>query len=131
MRLRSLIILVLFACVACAAAIDGKWTAEFKMKGGKKNPGQERTVQVTLNLKSNGNQLSGTAVTSGGRRDRTAQIQNGKIEGNRFSFTTVQSTKKGEQKQEWRGTIEGDTLQGTRGREGARRGQPFTAKRAS
>ena len=126
MRVRTLILFLLAACLASAAAIDGAWTSEMKMKGGKK--GGDRTVTITLNLKSQGDQLTGTVV-SGGKRSRSAQIQDGKIEGNRFSFTTVQTTKKGEQKQEWRGTIEGDTLQGTRSRAGGKRGQPFTAKR--
>ena len=126
MRFRTLILFLLAAGLAAAAAIDGAWTSEMKMRGGKK--GGDRTVRITLNLKSQGDQLTGT-VESGGKRSRSAQIQDGKIEGNRFSFTTVQTTKKGEQKQEWRGTVDGDTLQGTRSRAGGKRGQPFTAKR--
>ena len=99
-----------------------------KMRGGKKGGGQDRTVQVTLNLKSEGNTLTGS-VSGAVKKRGSAQIQDGKIDGNQFSFTTVQSGKKGEQKQTWRGTIDGDTLQGTRSRTGGKRGQPFTAKR--
>ena len=69
-------------------------------------------------------------MAGGKKRSGTAQIQDGKIEGNQFSFTTVQiSKKKGEQKETWQGTVDGDTLQGTRSRAGGKRGQPFTAKR--
>ena len=57
-------------------------------------------------------------------------IQDGKIEGNQFSFTTVQtSKKKGDQKVEWKGTVEGDQLKGTRSSGKRGRGAPFTAKR--
>jgi hypothetical protein len=128
MRLRTLILFCLAIGLAAAASIDGTWTSEMKMRGGKKGGGQDRTVTVTMNLKSDGNALTGT-VNGGGKKSGNAQIQDGKIDGNQFSFTTVQTTKKGEQKQTWRGTIDGDTLSGTRSRAGGKRGQPFTAKR--
>jgi hypothetical protein len=129
MRLRTLILFGLAAALASAAGLDGTWTSEMKMRGGKKGAAQERTVTVTLNLKSEGDKVTGTVMSGGKKRRGTAQIQDGKIEGNQFSFTTVQTTKKGEQKQTWRGTIDGDTLEGTRSRAGGKRGQPFTAKR--
>jgi hypothetical protein len=129
MRLRTLILFGLAAVLASAASLDGTWNSEMKMRGGKKGGGQEQTVTVTLNLKTDGDKVTGTVVSGGKKRSATAQIQDGKIEGNQFSFTTVQKTKKGEQKLTWHGTIEGDQLQGTRAREGGKRGQPFTAKR--
>ena len=129
MRLRSLILFLLATCLASAAAIDGTWTGDMKMKGGKKTGGQDRVVQVKLNLKADGDKATGTVMSGGGKRSATAQIVDGKIQGNQFSFTTVQTTKKGEQKLEWRGTINGDTLDVTRSRAGAKRGQSFTAKR--
>jgi hypothetical protein len=128
MRLRTLILFCLAAGLACAAAIDGAWTSEMKMKGGKKSGGQDRTVHVIFNLKSDGSTLTGT-VNSGGKKRSPAQIQDGRIDGNQFSFTTVQTTKKGEQRLTWRGAIDGDTLTGTRSRAGGKRGQTFTAKR--
>jgi len=123
---------LLTAGLASAAAIDGAWTSEIKMRAGKKSGGQDRTVSLKLNLTTDASgQITGTVITGGRKRDQTAQIQSGKLDGNSFSFVTVQSTKKGEQKMEWRGTLDGDTLQGTRSREGARsrRGQSFTARR--
>jgi hypothetical protein len=126
MRLRTLILFLLAVALASAATLDGTWSSEMKMKSKK---GGDRTVQVTFNLKTQGDQITGTVVSGGKKRNATAQIQDGKIDGNRFSFTTVQTTRKGEQKQQWKGTIDGDTLEGTRSRSGGRRGQSFTAKR--
>jgi hypothetical protein len=117
------------ACLAWGAAIDGVWTAEMKMRSGKKTAGIERIVQVKLNLKADGDKATGTVVSAGKKRDATAQIVDGKVDGNSFSFTTVQKTKKGEQRLVWRGTVAGDTLQGTRSRNGGKRGQSFTARR--
>lgn len=132
MRLRTLILFLLAACLASAAALDGTWTSEMKMKAGKKAGGQERTVSLTFNLKSDGDgQITGSVISGGRKRSQTAQIQSGKLDGNNFSFVTVQTTKKGEQKLEWRGTLDNDTLQGTRAPQGGKgkRSQTFTAKR--
>src|SRR3954471_1171111 len=122
MRLRTLILFALATVLASAAGLDGTWTSEMKIRAGKKSGGTERTVTVTLNLKAEGDKVTGTVMSGGKKRSSTAQIQDGKIDGNSFSFTTVRKAKKGEEKQTWRGTIEGDTLQGTRSREGGKRG---------
>jgi hypothetical protein len=129
MRLRTLILFCLAAALASAAGLDGTWTSEMKMRGGKKTAAQERTVTVTFILKSDGDKVTGTVISGGKKRSGTGQIQDGKVEGNQFSFTTVRKSKKGEKKETWRGTIDGDTLQGTRSREGGKRRQAFTAKR--
>lgn len=116
--------------MASGAAIDGSWIAELKMKGGKKTGSQDRIVEVKFNLKSDGDKATGTVISGARKRAATAQIVEGKIEGSEFSFTTVQSTKKGEQRLEWRGTVDGDTLKGTRSRAGAKRGgRSFIAQR--
>ncbi len=114
-----------FAITASAASIDGTWVSKRTMK----RQGQERTITTTFNLKSAGSQLTGTVTTAFGQRERTVDIQNGKIEGNAFSFTTVQKGRQGqEMKILWKGTVEGDQLKGEAGPEG-RRARPFTAKR--
>lgn len=115
--------------VAAAAAIDGKWLAEIKIPAGKKAGSTEQTITTMLNLSSSGTTLTGSVTMKAGKRDREVQIQDGKIEGNSFSFVTVMQGKKGDQKLVWKGTVEGDTLKGTRGREDQRRGAPFTAKK--
>ena len=112
-----------------AASIDGKWVAEVRSKAGKKQGGGEQIAKFTLDLKSSDGKLTGTISSPGRRRDRTMTITDGKIDGDAISFTTIQKSKKAERKLLWRGTLRGDELTGTRGREGARRGESFTAKR--
>jgi hypothetical protein len=117
----------LFSWVAVAAQIDGSWNGEMKA-GGKKAAGQ--VSQISLSLKSDGNQLTGTVSMPRGKKGRSTpvQIQDGRIDGNSFTFTTVQTTKKGEKRQTWRGTIDGDQISGSTGK--GKRGTPFTAKRS-
>ena len=119
---------VVFACSAAAADIDGKWVFESKLAAGKKG-GEAVTVKNTLNLKANGSSLTGTVSMGGRKKDTSASVKDGKIEGNKFSFVTVVTGKKADQKVTWSGTVEGNELKGTRSREGAKRGQPFTAKK--
>lgn len=126
-----LVLSCLGALVLPAAGIDGKWVTEFKMQGGKKAGGEEVTVKTTLELKSEGEALRGTVRNEVRGRERTVEISDGKIEGDRFSFTTTQRSRQGEVKLRWEGTVAGDELKGSRGREGARRSLPFIAKRAS
>ena len=106
-----------------SANIDGKWVAEVETKnrkgGGKQN--------VILNLKADGSTLTGNV--SAGRRGRGADIQNGKLDGDKFTFTTVQKGKQREQKLNWTGTVAGSELKIDRQREGAKRAQSFTAKK--
>jgi hypothetical protein len=132
MKWITLGVLFLFAWIAAAAQIDGTWSGEMKSAARKKGGGQETVSPITLNLKAEGNQLTGTVSISRGKKrkgSRPIQIQDGKIDGNSFSFTTVQSGKKGEKRQTWQGTIEGDQLKGSTGR--GKRGTPFTAKRTN
>ena len=120
--------LIAFAGLAAAAGIDGKWTSEIKA-GGKKAANQP-AAPVTFDLKSDGGALQGSVITKG-RRERSTTIQDGKLEGDTFSFMTVQKGKKGDVKTLWKGTLDGEQLKGTRTREGARRSADFTAKRAA
>ena len=120
----------LLASAAVAGPIDGKWTFEQKMKG-RKGAG-EVTVNHVLNLTAEGEKLTGTVSSDRGKRGRALPIQDGKIEGNKFSFVTVQKNRKSnkEMKIKWEGTVDGDQLQGTQSAEGRKkRGTSFTAKR--
>ena len=117
----------LAAAALSAASIDGNWI--FETKNQNKKSGAETTAKVTLALKSEGAALTGAVTTGGRRRNTTAEIKDGKIDGNRISFVTVTQKRKGEQKFTWTATLEGDELRGTRTREGARRGIEFTARR--
>jgi hypothetical protein len=130
---RLILAVILSAAVAAAAGIDGQWTSEIAARTPKKGakagaPG--KPIELRFDLKSEGGQLTGTVRGGAGKRTAAMTIQDGKMDGDNFSFTTVQKTKNGENKWQWRGTVKGDELTGTRTRDGARRGQSFTAKRA-
>lgn len=130
--MRTVLSILALACTlplaVQAAALDGKWLAKIERKDAAKGT---VTVEFTLDLKVEGNRLTGTVTGGAARRPVTMTIENGKVEGDRFSFTTVQKGRKGDQKFLWEGTVSGDELKGTRTAEGRRRGVPFTAKRAS
>lgn len=119
--------LVTASLIAFGADASGKWIFENRMETKK----GEVTMKTTLDLKSDGATLTGKVTSTGGRRDFTADIADGKIDGNKLTFTTTQTTRNGELKVKWEATLEGDTLKGTRSVEGRKRGQEFTAKRGS
>jgi hypothetical protein len=119
--------MLVIAWSATAANLDGKWAAEVT-PGGKKGITANKTA-VTLDLKSQGSQLTGSVIASKGKRARPMAIQDGRIDGDRFTFTTVQRAKKGDVKFTWQGTLNGAQISGTRSRDAAKRGVPFTAKR--
>jgi len=117
---------------AAAAGIDGRWTCEVKAAGRRAVNAKGKTATpgpLVLDLKSESGKLTGTVRSSTGKRGRQMQIQDGKLEGDSFSFVTVARGKKDDRKWTWRGALHGEEISGTRTREGARRGQPFTAKR--
>lgn len=119
------ICLLLLAGVALAGAIDGKWVAERKME----RDGQSMTIVQTFDLKSEGNAFTGKLTMQfGDMEPRTVDIKDGKLDGNKFSFSTVMSTPNGDFKTVYNGAIEGDTLKGTAEREGGQP-RPFEAKK--
>ena len=116
----------LLAGVALAASIDGKWVSERKFDRG----GETMTIKSTFELKAEGSTLTGTVVTVFGEKEMPKlEIKDGKIDGNKFSFSVVFSGPRGEFKTVYEGTVEGDALKGTA--TGARGANPFEAKRAS
>ncbi len=123
----SILVSVLLAGTMLAASIDGKWKATSESKSKK---GKSATITTIFELKADGSTLTGSVTTGRGRRDVTMTIKDGKIEGDRFTFTTVQQNKKkGEVKVEWSGSVTGDELKGTSTLGGKRKGTEFTAKR--
>lgn len=117
--------MLLLAGLAAAASIDGKWVSERKMN----RDGQEFTIIQTFDLKSDGSTLTGKlSMQFGDMEPREIEIKDGKIDGNKFSFTTTMSTPNGEFKSIYNGTVEGETLKGTSEREGGQ-ARPFEAKR--
>jgi len=127
------LMLMLVCGIALAADINGKYVAEQKITppGG----GEERVVRTTFDLKTAGDVLTGT-VTGGGRRGGgepppPAEIKEGKVDGSKFSFKTLTPGRDGaEVTTVYEGTVEGDTLKGTRVRQGGQgQPQPFEAKK--
>jgi hypothetical protein len=121
--LLTTLVLCAASLTAFAASIDGKWTSEMKMG--------ERTIQNTFNLKADGSTLTGTMEMSMGGQSRSVDIKNGKVDGDKFSFTTVQRGKQGERTVVYEGSVEGDQLKGTVKPEGGDQGRPFMAKKAN
>ena len=125
--MKKLAILTMILCAvsfaAAAAGVDGKWISESK-RG-------DNTIQQTLTLKSDGGSLTGTVETSFNGNSRSTDIKNGKVDGNKFSFSMVQRGKQGEMTVTWEGTVNGDEMNGTQKREGGDQSRPFTAKRAN
>lgn len=115
--------LLIASVLSVAAGLDGKWTAEI-VASAKKGT---KTL-TTFDFRTSGDGLTGT-VTAGARQKNALEIIDGKMAGSKVTFKTKATTKKGEQITVWEGTIDGDTFQGTRGREGAKRTTEFTAKR--
>jgi hypothetical protein len=122
----SFVFIALFLTGALlAAGIDGQWISERKME----RDGQSFTITQTFNFKVDGDKLTGTlTVAFGDREPMTSEIKDGKIDGAKFSFTTVFSGPNGDMKSVYEGTLEGDVLKGTSTRDGGQ-ARPFEAKR--
>jgi hypothetical protein len=100
MRTLTLIasLLAVFAICALAADVTGTW------KGSMETP--QGTRETTLNLKADGNTLTGT-ITG---RQGEIQIQDGKVKGDNISFNVVRNFNGNEFKMEYKGKLKGDEL---------------------
>src|SRR5581483_6127708 len=108
----------LMAAALWAADATGKWTAEIQGRKG-------NNMTVTMNLKADGNNLTGTVS---GRRGET-EISDGKVDGNNLSFSVVREFNGNQLKIDYKGTLDGDLIHFTVIREGGEgQGQHFDAK---
>lgn len=115
----------LLATLAFAASINGKWVSERKME----RDGNTMVIIQTFDLKSDGSKLTGKLTTAFGENEpMTADIKDGKIDGDKFSFNVTLTTPGGEFAMAYEGKIDGDTLKGTATREGGQ-ARPFEAKK--
>jgi len=126
--MHRLLACALFFSWLCSGAIDGKWAAKVEMPGGKKQGAEAGPRDIRFDLKSSGGALTGTIIGLT-RKGAPVSIEDGKIEGDRVSFATVQSSKKGNRKFLLQGTVTGDDLHLTRALEGRKRGLEISAKR--
>ena len=116
--------LALLAGSALAEGIDGKWSSERKME----RDGQSMTIKQLFDLKSDGGKVTGSITVMFGDNEMKADIKDGKIDGNKFSFAANMQTPNGEFKTMYEGTVEGSTMKGTSSRDGGQ-SRPFEAKK--
>ena len=128
--MKSLFCTLLLACVCSmvllAAGVDGTWYSEVTREG----MNGEMTVKTTAVLKVVDDKLSGTVEEVYGERAMpAAEIQDAKIDGNKFSFTVKRDFGGNEMIIKYEGALEGDSLKGTSTFEGMDRTMPFEWKR--
>ena len=125
--MRGFLLLLLTALACAASGVDGRWSASIEPRPAK--TGKTNNRVVTFEIASAGNALTGT-MHAGGRRAPAVALQNGKLEGDRVSFTTTRAFKDGTQRTfQWSGTVAGDELKLTRVAEGKKRGIDISARR--
>lgn len=124
--MKNILRVLMVGCLATAAmfAADatGKWTAEMPGRGG--NP-----MTVTMNLKADGDKLTGTVSGRGG----DTEISDGKVDGDSVMFAVVREFNGNQMKQVYKGKLEGDTIHFAMKMEGGMGDAPerkFDAKRA-
>lgn len=112
-------LLGIFATVCFAADVTGTWKAEVPGRGG-------NMATNTFVLKQEGAKLTGTLD---GGRGNPAEITDGKVDGDKVTFTVVRNFNGNEIKQNFKGTVSGSEIKFTR--EGGQ-GQPveFVAKKS-
>jgi len=124
MRATRLILAGLIATVAIwAADVSGKWTAEVQGRNG-------NTMTITMNLKADGDKLTGTVS---GRMGDT-EISDGKVDGDKVSFNVVREFNGNQFKQSYSGKLDGDIIHFTMKMEGGMGGgqeRKMDAKRAA
>ena len=123
--LRTLLIGCLAAAALWAADVTGKWTAEMQGRNG-------NTMTITMNLKADGEKLSGTVSGRNGDTD----ITEGKVDGDNISFKVVREFNGNQMTSVYKGKVDGDTIhfsmtmEGGGGNFGGGRAREFDAKRA-
>lgn len=124
--------MILIGCLAVAAIwaadVTGRWTADMQTRNG-------NTMTMTMNLKADGDRLTGTVSGRQGDID----ISDGKIDGNKITFKVVREFNGNQMTQKYKGTLDGDTIHFTVTMEGGGgnwgggggQGRQFDAHRAS
>src|SRR5687768_3718096 len=100
MRIASMMMCTLLAGVAFAADVTGKWTATVPGRDG-------QTREVVYNLKAEGDKLTGTTT---GFRGQDLPIVDGKIDGDKVSFSTKVEFNGNSMTFLYKGTVSGDEL---------------------
>ena len=93
--------LLMAVSVAFGADIDGKWT-------GKYDAGMGEPMDMEYTFKADGNNLTGTTI--GGPDGEQLPIKNGKIDGNKISFSVAIDMMGQEMSFDYMGELSGDQL---------------------
>jgi hypothetical protein len=116
---------ILLAVVLVAVAADtitGKWVYQQPAMGGGGGGGGGGTPRmVTLDLKADGMNLTGTVLQpmggrggggggGGGTPPAPTAISKGKVDGNNISFEVTRTTQNGDRTTKYEGTVSGDDL---------------------
>lgn len=120
MKFKVIALSLLVAAVALAADVTGKWAAQVPGRQG-------ATREVVYNLKADGDKLTGTAS---GFQGQDMQITDGKIEGDKISFTTKAEFNGNTMVMTYKGVVAGDEIKFSQMREGSDQAREYTAKRA-
>jgi hypothetical protein len=91
----------LVAGFAFGADIDGKWAGQY-------SSGMGDPMQMDFTFKADGTSLTGTAPGGPGA---TIPLKDGKIDGNKVSFTVESSMGETQMKFNYKGVLTGDTLE--------------------
>jgi len=116
-------ILLVAALGLWAADVSGKWTYEQEGRNG--------TQTVTLDLKADGSNLTGTMTggmggRGGGGAAEPAQISEGKIDGDTITFKVVREFNGNQFVISFKGTMQGDSIKLDVTRPGRGGGEPMT-----
>ena len=111
-------ILLTIGLCAQAADLAGKWSGDVPGRGGATAPG-------TFTIKVDGDKLTGSMTGAQGE----LPLQEGKVSGSQFSFSTTIDAGGNSIKILYKGTLSGDQLKMTREREGSGQALEFTLKR--
>jgi hypothetical protein len=112
---------VLVSVAAWAADAGGKWSWTQRR--------QNNDVQMTLEVKQDGEKLTGTVSTPNGQK---VEIKEGSVKGNEVSFVVVREFNGQQFKTTYKGKLEGDTITGNAisVRDGQERSREWKATRA-
>jgi hypothetical protein len=107
-RLLKVTLVSAFAAITMMAAdATGKWTAEMQGPNG-------NTRTVTMNLKADGEKLTGTVSGRGG----DTEISDGKVDGDTVMFNVIREFNGNKMTQHYTGKVDGDTIHFTMKMEG-------------
>lgn len=118
-----LVVSVVILCLAqvFAADISGKWTTVINTPIGE--------MSYTFDFKVEGEKLTGKAVMSMGGDSSESALTEGSVKGDAISFVETLKVQGQELRSEYKGTISGDEIRGSR-QVGSYGAEEFVAKRA-